>query len=53
MTTLVGLQEEYRAWLDNLPANLQGSLLADKLPSSISRSCKASIHRAVTAATVN
>jgi hypothetical protein len=31
MTTLVGLREEYRAWLDNLPANLQGSLLADKL----------------------
>ena len=28
---LVELQEEYRAWLDNLPANLEGSRLADKL----------------------
>jgi hypothetical protein len=25
------LQQEYRAWLDNLPANLEGSPLADKL----------------------
>jgi hypothetical protein len=25
------LQEEYRVWLDNLPANLEGSPLADKL----------------------
>jgi hypothetical protein len=28
---LVGLQEEYRAWLDNLPPNLENSTLADKL----------------------
>jgi hypothetical protein len=25
------LQYEYRAWLDNLPASLEGSRLADKL----------------------
>ena len=31
MTALVALQEEYRAWLDNLPTNLDGSPLADKL----------------------
>jgi hypothetical protein len=31
VTTLVVLQQEYRAWLDNLPANLEGSPLADKL----------------------
>jgi hypothetical protein len=31
MTTLIALQEEYRAWLDNLPPNLEGSRLADKL----------------------
>ena len=31
MTTLVALQEEYRAWLGNLPVNLGGSPLADKL----------------------
>ena len=31
VTMLVELQEEYRAWLDNLPANLEGSPLADKL----------------------
>jgi hypothetical protein len=29
--TLVELQEEYRAWLDKLPTNLDGSSLADKL----------------------
>jgi hypothetical protein len=28
---LVELQEEYRAWLDELPTNLDGSPLADKL----------------------
>jgi hypothetical protein len=28
---LVELQEEYRAWLDNLPENLERSRLADKL----------------------
>jgi hypothetical protein len=25
------LREEYRAWLDNLPESLQGSILAEKL----------------------
>ena len=28
---LVRLQEEYRAWLDNLPPNLESSALAGKL----------------------
>jgi hypothetical protein len=31
IATLIGLQNEYRAWLDNLPDNLEGSRLADKL----------------------
>ena len=31
VATLIALQDEYRAWLDNLPANLEGSRLADKL----------------------
>jgi hypothetical protein len=31
VATLVAVQEEYRGWLDNLPANLEGSRLADKL----------------------
>lgn len=31
MATLVAVQEEYRGWLDNLPANFEGSRLADKL----------------------
>jgi hypothetical protein len=31
VTVLICLQEEYRAWLDNLPASLEGSRLADKL----------------------
>ncbi len=31
VAVLVALQEEYRAWLDKLPANLDGSRLADKL----------------------
>ena len=31
VATLVALQEEYRAWLDNLPASLEGSRLAEKL----------------------
>jgi hypothetical protein len=31
VAALVGLQEEYRAWLDNLPPNLESSTLADKL----------------------
>jgi hypothetical protein len=29
--TLLGLQEEYRAWLEKLPPNLEASRLADKL----------------------
>ena len=28
---LIDLQDQYRAWLDNLPASLDGSRLADKL----------------------
>jgi hypothetical protein len=31
VAALVGLQEEYRAWLDNLPPTLESSTLADKL----------------------
>jgi hypothetical protein len=31
VTVLISLQEEYRAWLDNLPASLEGSRLAEKL----------------------
>ena len=31
VTTLIAVQEEYRGWLDNLPANLEGSRLAEKL----------------------
>jgi hypothetical protein len=31
VATLLAVQEEYRGWLDNLPANLEGSRLADKL----------------------
>ena len=31
MAALIALQDEYRAWLDNLPDNLEGSRLADKL----------------------
>jgi hypothetical protein len=31
VTALVDLQDEYRAWLDNLLANLEGSRLAEKL----------------------
>jgi hypothetical protein len=31
VAVLVELQEEYRAWFDNLPVNLEGSRLADKL----------------------
>ena len=31
VATLIALQDEYRAWLDNLPANLEGSRLAEKL----------------------
>jgi hypothetical protein len=28
---LINLQDEYRAWLDNLPVNLEGSRLEEKL----------------------
>jgi hypothetical protein len=28
---LIALQDEYRAWLDNLPTSLEGSRLAEKL----------------------
>jgi hypothetical protein len=31
LETLHELQEEYQAWLDNLPESLQGSTLAEKL----------------------
>src|SRR5271167_3262799 len=31
VTVLVDLQNEYRAWLDNLPASLEASRLAEKL----------------------
>jgi hypothetical protein len=31
VAALIDLQHEYRAWLDTLPANLEGSRLADKL----------------------
>jgi len=31
VAALVKLQDEYRAWLDNLPPNLEGSRLAEKL----------------------
>jgi hypothetical protein len=31
VAALVNLQDEYRAWLDNLPPNREGSRLAEKL----------------------
>ena len=31
VAALSDLQDDYRAWLDNLPANLEGSGLAEKL----------------------
>src|ERR1700751_939213 len=31
VTALVDLQDEFRAWLENLPASLDGSRLAEKL----------------------
>jgi len=31
VAVLITLQDEYRTWLDNLPENLEGSRLADKL----------------------
>jgi len=31
VAALIDLRDQYRAWLDNLPASLDGSKLADKL----------------------
>jgi hypothetical protein len=31
VATLIDLQDDYRAWLDTLPANLEASKLAEKL----------------------
>ena len=31
IAALIALQDEYRVWLDNLPASLEGSRLAEKL----------------------
>jgi hypothetical protein len=31
VAALIALHDEYRAWLDNIPNNLEGSRLADKL----------------------
>jgi len=31
IAVLISLQDEYRAWLDNLPTSLEGSRLAEKL----------------------
>jgi hypothetical protein len=31
VAALIDLQDEYRSWRDNLPANLEGSSLAEKL----------------------
>ena len=31
VATLIDLQDEYRAWFDNLPTNLESSRLAEKL----------------------
>jgi len=31
VATLLALQDEYRAWFDKLPENLEGSKLAEKL----------------------
>jgi hypothetical protein len=31
VATLIDLQDDYRTWLDNLPPNLEGSRLAEKL----------------------
>ena len=31
VAVLINLQAEYRAWLDNMPPNLEGSKLAEKL----------------------
>jgi hypothetical protein len=31
MAALIDLQDDYRVWRDNLPPNLEGSRLAEKL----------------------
>ena len=31
VAVLIDLQDQYRAWLDNLPASLEGSIPAEKL----------------------
>jgi len=31
VATLLAVQQEYRSWFENLPANLEGSRLAEKL----------------------
>jgi hypothetical protein len=31
VAAIITMQDEYRAWLDNLPPNLEGSRLAEKL----------------------
>src|SRR6516165_7144997 len=35
VAALIDLRDQYRAWLDKLPASLDGSKLADKLPASL------------------
>jgi hypothetical protein len=54
VATLIDLQDDCRAWLDNLPANLEGSRLAEKLQAVTEidlDELQRSIHRAATAAT--
>ena len=35
VAALIDLRDQYRAWLDKLPASLDGSKLADNLPASL------------------
>jgi hypothetical protein len=60
VAALIDLQDQYRAWLDNLPASLEGrdwriscrpSPGQARGPRSISRSCTPSTYHAATAAT--
>jgi hypothetical protein len=53
VAALVGLQDEYRAWLDNIPHNLEGSSVADKLQAIVELDLEhlQAIRRAATAAT--
>ena len=37
VTTLVELQDQYRDWLDNLPASLESSRLSEKLQAIVER----------------